>query len=367
MAIFLNNEDVEAIFTMDVCLEVLEEAFKELAKGDALNVARTEAALPKDDPETVYRLKLMAGAVPKMGVMALRINSDIASYPTMHGFKRQIRKPPPRGRVNFMIVFSLDTSEVLAVLPDNYFSKMRVGGSTGLGAKCLARKDARSVGLYGSGWQATAQLEAVCAVRKIEKAKVYSLNPDHRKRFALEMSKKLEREVVPVDEPREAMRNVDIVVGATSSLDPVIKGAWLEEGMHLVTILWPEVDDDAYLKSDVVVVNTKPLGQAMGKHDLEDDLVEYTMKSRPDVPFIFKGQRRPFNWDKAVELGDLLLGKHPGRRNDGEITFHVNNIGLGIQFAAGGAKIYKLAKAKGLGKEVPSEMLDWFYKNQQMI
>lgn len=367
MALFLNNEDVESIFTMDICLEVLEEAFKELAKGDALNVARTEAALPKDDPETVYRLKLMAGGIPKIGVMALRINSDIASYPTMYGFKRQIRKPPPRGRVNFMIVFSLDTSEVLAVLPDNYFQKMRVGGTTGLGAKCLARENARTVGIFGSGYQATAQLEAVCAVRKIEKAKVYSLNPEHRKGFAQEMSEKLKTEVVPVDEPREAMRNVDIVVGATSSLDPVIKGAWLEEGMHLATILWPEVDEEAYLRSDVVTVNTKPLGQAMGKHDLEDDLVEYTMKSRPDVPFIFKGQRRPFNWNKAIELGDLLLGKRAGRQNDRQITFHVNNIGLGIQFAAGGAKIYELAKANGVGREVPGEMLDWFYKNQQMI
>ena len=367
MALFLNNEDVESIFTMDTCLEVLEEAFKELAKGEALNVARTEAALPKDDPETVYRLKLMAGAVPKMGVMALRINSDIASYPIMYGHKRQIRKPPSRGRVCFMIVFDLETSEVLAVLPDNYFSKMRVGATTGLGVKYLARKDARTVGLFGSGWQATAQLEAICCVRKIERAKVYSLNPDHRKRFAEAMSEKLDREVIPVDQPGEVMKDVDIVAGATSSLDPVIKGAWLEEGMHLATILWPEVDDDAYLKSDVIAVNTKPLGQAIGKRDLEDDLVEYTMKSRPDAPFIFKGQRRPMNWDKAVELGDLLLGKHSGRQNERQITFHVNNIGLGIQFAAGGAKIYELAKAKGIGREVPAELLDWFYKGQQMI
>ena len=114
--------------------------------------------------------------------------------------------------MGLVLLFSIETGELLAILKEGYLQKMRVGGTSGLGIKYLARPDASVIGLFGSGWQAGAQLMAACAVRKIKRVKVYSPNADNRKRFSVLMSQKLEIEVEPAERPEDVAQGVDILL-----------------------------------------------------------------------------------------------------------------------------------------------------------
>src|SRR5712691_13141127 len=118
--------------------------------------------------------------------------------------------------------------------------RMRVGAANGLGIKYLARGNASSVGILGSGWQAGAQLMAACAVRDIATIRCFSPNPQSREAFASEMSALLGVEVIPVGQPEEAIKGADIAMCATNSIDHIFFEHWIEPGMHVTSIKRPE-------------------------------------------------------------------------------------------------------------------------------
>lgn len=205
MTLFLNNEEVKSLLTMNDYLETLEEGLRELESGRVVMVPRTDASIPTlDDPNITYRFKTIQGGIQKFRVHAIRINSNFMSFPEVDG-KRRLIKVPRAGKrfVGFVLLLSMDTGEPLVFFQDGYFQKMRVGAMSGIGTKYLARKDASRIGILGSGWQASAKLMALCAVRPITHIKVFSPNPDHRRSFADEMSKILRVNVDVVDRPRQ--------------------------------------------------------------------------------------------------------------------------------------------------------------------
>src|SRR5204863_2685706 len=130
------------------------------------------------------------GIVPKLGVGAVRINSDIVTWPKEAGNERRVKLPSaPNARyVGLVLLFSSETGEPLAIFPDGVVQRMRVGAANGLGVKYLARQDARTVGILGSGWQAGAQLMAACAVRDIKSIRCFSPTKANREAFSSQMS-----------------------------------------------------------------------------------------------------------------------------------------------------------------------------------
>lgn len=200
MTLLITSEDAEQVMSMEACLTALEQSFRELAEGLAVNRPRSDTYTPTSEKDVYYRYKTMEGAVPGLGVLAQRINSEKMRWPVVKGIRRQdkFQRVYPNHYVGLVLLFSIETGELLAILKEGYLQKMRVGGTSGLGIKYLARPDASVIGLFGSGWQAGAQLMAACAVRKIKRVKVYSPNADNRKRFSVLMSQKLEIVVEPV-------------------------------------------------------------------------------------------------------------------------------------------------------------------------
>jgi len=231
---------------------------------------------------------------------------------------------------------------------------MRVGGASGLGAKYLARREAKTVGLIGSGWQAGSQLMALCEVRPIERIKVYSPNAENRRRFAEEMTKTLGVQVVAVDRAEDAVRGSDIVHGATNAIEPVIFGRWLMEGSHVGCIRHCELDADTYNRAGVIVLHSnKQIGVIHSVHGEKEE----------EFPELQKGWEHPqqdqikVKWETLPDIGDLAVGRAQGRQNDRQITCFNNNIGMGLQFAAVGSRVYQEAKKRGLGHEIPTEWL----------
>jgi alanine dehydrogenase len=248
-----------------------------------------------------------------------------------------------------VLLFSTENGEPLAIFPDGVMQRMRVGAANGLGAKYLARKDAKSVGILGSGWQAGAQLMAVCAVRDIVSIRCFSPNIENRIAFSRQMSEALGVTTVPVETPEEAIGGADIVMCATNTLDPVFFAHWIEPGMHLSSIKRPEIETNAVKRAERVVIHThdtRPI------HVLTKDLV---------VPEKADGRgwevAEDIDFDKLPTLPELIAGRAVGRRADREVTCFLNNLGLGYQFAAAGALLYRKAKASGAGHDLPT---DWF-------
>jgi len=351
MTLILSNDDVEKVLTMHDCIAVMEEAYLELAEGRGVSRRRSDCFTPTARDDAVYSLKSMDGVAPKLGVGAVRINSDIVTWPKRGNNMRREKVPAaPNGRyVGLVLLFSVENGEPLAILPDGVMQRMRVGAANGLGIKHLARADAQTVGILGSGWQAGAQLMAACAVRDIAAIRCFSPNPQSRKAFAQGMSVRLGVEVVAVDQPEDAISGADVAMCATNSIDHIFFERWIEPGMHLSSIKRPEIEVAAVKRADRVVIHCNepsPIHVAAAGVVIRERVEGRGWQLAEEIAF-----------DKLPTLPELLLGRVEGRRTDADVTCFINNIGLGYQFAAAGSLVYRKAKESGLGHELPT---DWF-------
>ena len=171
MTLILSNADVEQLLTMPECMETLEDAYREMAHGRGISRTRSDSVAPTGSRgDALYSLKSMDGVIPKLGVGAVRINSDIVTWPKVGNSMRRVKVPaaPNKRYTGLVLLFSSETGEPLAIMPDGVMQRIRVGAANGLGVKFMARKNARTIAILGSGWQAGTQLTAACAVRDIE-------------------------------------------------------------------------------------------------------------------------------------------------------------------------------------------------------
>jgi ornithine cyclodeaminase/alanine dehydrogenase-like protein (mu-crystallin family) len=351
MTLILTNDDVEKLLPMHECIEALEDVYVELSAGRAVNRIRSDGLVPTTGNRAIYSLKSMDAVIPKLGVGAVRIDSDIVTWPKQGGNRRRVKVPSaPNSRyVGLILLFSSETGEPLAILPDGVLQRIRVGATNGLGVKYLARKDAKSVGILGSGWQAGTQLMAVCAVREIGEIRCFSPNRDHCAAFAREMSSALRIEVRAVGRPEEAIDSADIVMCATNSIDNMFFAHWIEPGIHLSSIKLPEIEVAAIKRADRFVIHT---------HDAKPLHVTARNLTVPEIAEAQGwGLGKGIDFEGTPTLADVIAGTVPGRRTDQEVTCFINNLGLGCQFAAAGAVVYCKAKASGAGHDPPT---DWF-------
>ncbi len=352
MTLILSNDDVERLLTMPDCIEALEQAYLELADGRGVSRQRSDCITPTSYSEdAIYGLKSMDGVVPGLGVGAIRINSDIITNPLVGNTRRRVKIPAaPNDRyVGLVLLFSTHTGEPLAIFPDGVLQRIRVGATNGLGVKYMARENAHSVGVLGSGWQAETQLTAACAVRDIRSVKCFSPNQANCETFSARMSALLNIPVRAVAQAEDAVAGVDIVMCSTNSLDPVFFQGWIEPGMHLSSIKKPEIEPDAIRASHRVAIHT---------HDTAPILVVAKGAN-------FREDAKDAGWNAANQidfktypsLPQLIAGQAVGRQGDSEVTCFLNNLGLGYQFAAAGSVIYKRAMEQKVGIGLPT---DWF-------
>jgi alanine dehydrogenase len=349
MTLILNNAEIQRALNLKECLDVMEESYRELAYSRAVNRPTSQTYLPHRMPDATYSFKSVDGGVGKFGVMALRLTSDIVQEQQLHGSVRLEKVPLARGMfVGLVQLFSTETGELLAVMPDGFIQQTRVGVTSALGMKIMARKNSQVLGLIGSGGQAQAHYRFMTTVMAIKKVKVYSPNREHRKALVTQMETATGVEGEPVGTAEEAVKGVDVICSATNSSRPVLQLDWLEPGMHYNSIREFETDMAIFNKCDVAAIHTRFGGiQHYQPPGIEDDM--------PGVR-----REKPRDWNRYPEISDLIAGKAPSRSNDKQITYFFNNVGTGVQFAAMGYCAYKGAKEKGLGNEIPS---DWFLQD----
>jgi len=351
MTLILSNDDVEKVLTMRECIAVMEEAYTELADGRGVSRTRSDCFTPTTRADALYSLKSMDGVAPKLGVGAVRINSDIITWPKRgNAMRREKVAAAPNNRyVGLVLLFSVENGEPLAILPDGVIQRIRVGAANGIAIKHLARAEAKRIGLLGSGWQAGAQLMAACTVRDVTSIRCFSPNPENRGAFADAMTALLGVEVSPAAQAEDAVKNADIVMCATNSIDPVFFEPWIEPGMHLSSIKRPEIEAQAIKRADRVVIHWNdpaPMQLAAAGVVIEEKARGRGWRLAEEIGF-----------DKLPTLPQIIAGRVQGRTSDADVTCFINNIGLGYQFAAAGAVVYRKAKDNGVGHELPT---DWF-------
>ncbi len=316
MALFLSEADVKLLLTLPLALEAVEAAHREHARGRALDTPRQRTRLPQST------LHILQGALPGLNVV---------------GYKAYTSS---RDGVRFLVhLFDAANGRPLAVMEADYLGMMRTGAVGGVAARWLAREDASVAGLFGAGWQARSQLEALCAVRPIQRCKVYARTAEKVQRFCVEMQAKLGIEVVPAASPRETVEGSDVVVTITTSATPVFDGAWLQPGTHVTaagsnSLIRREIDETAIKQAALICVDSRAVA----------------LKEAGDLlPALEKGRLAE---GALVELGEVIAGQRPGRSTREQITLFESQ-GMAIQDIAVAARLLILAQAGGLGSPLP--------------
>jgi len=349
MTLILNNDDVQKALNVKDCLNVMEESYREQAESRAVNRPTSQTYLPHSLSQATYNFKSVDGGIGKYGVFALRITSTIDQEQRVNNSVRLEKLPLANGLfVGLVQLYSSETGELLAIMPDGLIQQTRVGVTSALGMKVMARKNSETLGLIGSGGQAKAHYRYLTAVMPIKRVKVFSPNAEHREAFVAEMEKETGVAGEPVASPEQAVRDCDVICSATNSSRPVVKIDWLEAGMHYNSIREFETDLEVLNRCDPIAIHTQFGGI---QHYQPPGIVE----NMPGVR-----REKPRDWTKYPEICDLIAGKVPTRTNDQQISFFLNNVGTGVQFAAMGYCAYKAAKDNGMGHEIPSE---WFMQD----
>ncbi len=229
--LILSNEDIEKILPVGACLDVLEEAYRDLGNGMAATVPRYDVFSPTK-PNEFYEYKTMSGVFPSRNIAALRLNSSVVKWYEKAGGLRKDKLPVAGGDkfVGLVMLFSTETGEPLAIFPDGYVQKLRVAGASAIAARYLARKDSKVMALLGAGWQASAHLVTLSMIRDLTQVKVFSPTPESRRRFVDEWSGKVSAPLIETGSAAEAIDGADMVVCTTNSISALFDGEYSATG-----------------------------------------------------------------------------------------------------------------------------------------
>lgn len=312
--LYLTEDDVRSILTMQDALREVEAALKDLGAGQAENRPRQRIRGPQ------AALNIMPASWPSRGYLGFK-------YYTVS-----------RDTIRFFFhLFDGTTGALLAILEANRLGQQRTGATSGIATKYLAAQGASVVGILGTGWQAESQLEAVCAVRQVSAIRCFSRTGPKREAFAERMAKSLGVEVKAMDSPEQVARGAAIVIAATNSSTPVVRGEWLEPGSHVNAmganrLEARELDDEVIRRCTFFAT---------------DSVEQARFEAGDLVAPVASGL---LEWEKIAELPQVIAGIRPGRSRDEDITLF-KSLGLAIEDVAVASFVYERARKQGIGSE----------------
>src|SRR5580704_8926601 len=317
MTLHISEAEVRALLTMRMAVDAVEEISRKQASSEVVVHPRRRFEFPGSN-----FFHYMAAADYSAGYIAMKQYAYV------------------RGKLRFLVpLYEMATGELLALIEADYMGQLRTGAASGVATKHLARRDARVAAIIGTGGQAKTQLEAVATVRRLESVNVFGRDPQKREAFCKEMSARVGIPVRAAASASEAVRGAQIVCTATTASQPVVNGADLSSGVHINAIganhaHKRELDDEAVASADVIVV----------------DSIEQSRQEAGDLIIAFHGDESC--WTGVKRLSDVVAGKTGGRTSDTEVTLFKSN-GIASWDSAVAMKVYKAAREKGLGRQLP--------------
>ncbi len=311
--LYIEEEDVAGLLSMEEALGAVEDTFKWLGAGGGVNIPRSRVRLPG------HTLHVMSAGIPALNLTGLK-----AYTTTRHGARFVV------------LLFQADTGELLAMIEADRLGQMRTGAASGVATKYMAREDAATVGVIGTGWQARSQLAAVCGVRKVTSVRAFGRDRPRREAYCREMSDELGLSVQPVESSRACVDEADVVITVTSASQPVLEGSWLAPGTHVNAagsnaLVRSEIDEETVRRASVVAVDSREQAR---------------MECGDLLAPVEKGL---LQWDSMTELADIVAGHAPGRKEPGDITLFESQ-GLAAEDVAVASVVYEKAKANGAAR-----------------
>lgn len=309
---------------MDECMDVMAEALKTLARGDAILPLRPVMWLPK----RVGALGMMPGYLGNIERMGLKI---VSVFPGNQGTEYD-------SHIGAVLLYETKHGQLLAIMDASEITAIRTAAVSGVATRLLAREDAGDLALLGSGVQARSHLQAMRIARNVRRVRVWSRNPDHAQQFARRESERHGIQIEPARTAQEAVAGADIICTTTSAPEPILMGDWLAPGAHINAIgssvpFTRELDSAAVKKSRLYV-----------------DRRESTLNEAGD--FLFPKKEGVIGDDHILgEIGEILLGKVKGRQSPQEITLF-KSLGLAVEDIASAQHIYAKAMERGMGTAV---------------
>ncbi len=323
MTLLLNKTMISEMITMRDVLPVVKKAFVELHWGTVKMPQREHIILPEKSGDCFFMPSYLQGA----GAFGIKISPFFAG---------NLEKYDLPSVIDFILLMDENSGYPLAMMDANKITALRTGAVCGIAADYLARNDASTIAMVGMGTQARTQLEAICAVREIQKVVATSKNPETHEDFADEMSDKLEVPVEIESSVEKTVNKADIVLLATSSTKPVVRGDWIAPGAHVSSILSVGPDarevDTSLVKQSTIVC----------------DSVDACLKEAGELVIPIE-EESLYPEDIYGSLGELVTGNKPGRRDKKEITFF-KTVGLAIQDIATAKFVFEEATNKGVGE-----------------
>lgn len=316
MAIFLTEQEVAQLLSVKDAMGRVEDALRDFGEGAAQNQPRQRIRAPQGV------MHVMPGGWFLNGYMGFK------AYTAFRG-----------GAKFYFHLFDSNTGEYLAVIEADRLGQTRTGAASGVATKFLARVDAETVGIVGTGWQAESQLEAVCLARTIAHVKCFSRDAGHRVEFADKMAVRLNVVIEPVESAEDAVRESDVVIAVTNAAQPVVMGEWLSAGAHVNAAgsnwaMRREVDSATLKRADAIFA----------------DSVEQAKLEAGDLTLAVA--ENVIGWHQVQELSALVGGRATGRSKEEEITFF-KSCGIALEDVAVGSLVYERAREQGMGVELP--------------
>jgi ornithine cyclodeaminase/alanine dehydrogenase-like protein (mu-crystallin family) len=318
--LFFSSTDIHALLGMKDCIEAMKIAFTALSHGEAVMPVRTRLDMTADNANALF-MPVYLPSIQKVAVKTVTncIDNPSRNLPMIHAM---------------MMVFDSKTGVPLAVLDGEAITAMRTGAVSGLATSLLARKDAAIAAIIGTGAQGETQLEAVCAVRDIQKAYVFDLQADKAKAFAAKMSKKLNLEVVAAGS-NDDLAKADVICTATPSRTPVFEDSQLKNGVHINGV--------GSYKPDMIEIPHKTIARAKVVVDQRQGCLAEAGDLLQPI------QQGLLSEDHIHgELGDVVTGKIASRENEDEITVF-KSVGVAVQDLISADLVLKKAQEKGVG------------------
>jgi ornithine cyclodeaminase/alanine dehydrogenase-like protein (mu-crystallin family) len=318
----LDNRAIRELLPMTECIELMADALAALARGEVYQPLRTIIR----PPEARGLLGLMpayrAGEQSAFGLKAICVFSENPAK----------GKDAHQGAV---MLFSRETGELLALMNASEITAIRTAAVSAVATRLLAREDAQELAIIGAGVQARTHLTALAAVRAIKHARVAARNIDHAHQLASEMQPKFAFPIEPVRSNEEAVRSADLIVTATSSLEPVINKHWISPGAHINAI-------------GTHSPNSREIdGATMAAARIFTDRRESALNEAGD--YLLAAKEGLVTPESILgEIGEVLTGAKPGRTSSTEITLF-KSLGLAIEDVVSADYLHQKAKSQNAG------------------
>jgi ornithine cyclodeaminase/alanine dehydrogenase-like protein (mu-crystallin family) len=314
MPLLLREADVAALADMPSIVEWVEASFRELGDGDARNLPRERVRLPSGT------LHVLAAGSPTSGYLGLKAYTSFRE-----------------GTRFLVLLYGAEDGRLLALVEADRLGQARTGAASAVATRHLARRDTRAMALFGTGWQARGQLDAIRHVHELDEVRVFGRDPDRRRRFVEEMAPQTGLRLVACESAQEALEGAGVVTTITTAADPLFPADQVQAGAHVNaagsnSLVRRELDPRLPRQARVVVDS-----RAQARQEAGDLLVAV--------------ERGWLDWDRLPELGEVVAGQAAGRRNDDEITIFESQ-GLGVQDVVVAGHLYERACERGLGEDV---------------